>query len=62
MRALPGPGGRSWWVCCGLPGNYRRPWDHAIAVCADYQGPYQGVARNISIAETKRNPEPPTFV
>jgi len=41
---------------------YRRQWDHAVAVCGDYHGPYRGVARNISVAETKRHPDPPTNV
>jgi len=40
-------------------GYYRRQWDHAVAVCGDYYGPYRGVARNISVAETKRRTEPP---
>jgi hypothetical protein len=40
---------------------YRRRWDSAVGVRADYQGSYEGLARNISIAETKQNPLPPTL-
>lgn len=40
---------------------YRRRWDSAVGVRADYQGSYEGIARNISIAETKQNPLPPTL-